>query len=290
MNPKVSIIIPVYNTAELLPRCLESVVAQSLREVEVICVDDGSTDRSAEVLDEWAAHDPRIRVIRQSNGRQGKARNAAMAVATGEYIGMVDSDDYIPADYFERLYTTAVQHSADIAVCGIIKEKRTHNRVVAAYTREEVAESAEQKMRVCNCPPDFHPVNKLYRREMLERVGLRFAEGVQFEDVMFVTRALCESGRLVTVPKVAYRYVLNPTSTVKSRQTAAKQLQKYNAHRAMADYTATRGIAIPTHHRTLTVRHLTVGGVCLWKIKERDGYRTLRLFDTLPVWRWNTNK
>ena len=290
MNPKVSIIIPVYNTAELLPRCLESMVAQSLREVEVICVDDGSTDRSAEVLDKWAKRDPRIRVIRQSNGRQGKARNAAMAVARGEYIGMVDSDDYIPADYFERLYTTAVRHSADIAVCGIIKEKRTHNRVVAAYTCEEVAESAEQKMRVCNCPPDFHPVNKLYRREMLERVGLRFAEGVQFEDVMFVTRALCESGRLVTVPEVAYRYVLNPTSTVKSRQTAAKQLQKYNAHRAMADYTAARGINIPTRHRTLTVRHLTVGGVCLWKIKERDGHRTLRLFDALPVWRWNTNK
>ena len=290
MNPKVTIIIPVYNTEALLPRCLESVVAQTLSEVEIICVDDGSTDRSAEVLQEWAARDSRIRVIRQANGRQGKARNAAMAVATGEYIGMIDSDDYIPTDYFERLYTTAVEHDADVAMCGIIKEKTTHNRVVAEFGEVMVAEDAARKMQVCNCPPDFHPVNKLYRREMLERVGLRFAEGVQYEDVMFVTRALCESGRLVTVPGVAYRYVLNPTSTVKSRQTAAKQLQKYNAHRAMVEYTAARGIAIPSRYRNLTVRHFTVAGVCLWKIKEREDRRTLRLLDVLPVWTWKTTK
>ena len=290
MNPKVSIIIPVYNTEALLPRCLESVVAQTLSEVEIICVDDGSTDRSAEVLDRWAARDSRIRVIRQANGRQGKARNAAMAVATGEYIGMIDSDDYIPADYFERLYTTAVEHAADVAMCGIIKEKPARNRVVAEFSEVMVVEDAARKMQVCNCPPDFHPVNKLYRREMLERVGLRFAEGVQFEDVMFVTRALCESDRLVTVPGVAYRYVLNPTSTVKSRQTAAKQQQKYNAHRAMVDYTAARGIAIPSRYRNLTVRHFTAAGVCLWKIKERDSRRTLRLLDVLPVWTWKTDK
>lgn len=290
MNPKVSIIIPVYNTEALLPRCLESVVAQTLSQVEIICVDDGSTDRSAEVLDLWAARDSRIRVIRQANGRQGKARNTAMAVATGEYIGMIDSDDYIPADYFERLYTAAVEHDADVAMCGIIKEKTTHNRVVAEFGEVMVVEDAARKMQVCNCPPDFHPVNKLYRREMLERVGLRFAEGVQFEDVMFVTRALCESGRLVTVPDVAYRYVLNPSSTVKSRQTAAKQQQKYNAHRAMVDYTAARGIAIPSRHRNLTVRHFTAAGVCLWKIKEREDRRTLRLLDVLPVWTWKTTK
>jgi hypothetical protein len=125
---------------------------------------------------------------------------------------------------------------------------------------------------------------------MLERVGLRFAEGVQYEDVMFVTRALCESGRLVTVPGVAYRYVLNPTSTVKSRQTAAKQLQKYNAHRAMVEYTVARGIAIPSRYRNLTVRHFTVAGVCLWKIKEREDRRTLRLLDVLSVWTWKTTK
>ena len=93
MRPKVTIIIPVYNTELLLDRCLESVVGQSLSDIEIICVDDGSTDGSGALLDSWAERDGRIRVIHQSNGRQGKARNAALNIAEGEYVGMIDSDD-----------------------------------------------------------------------------------------------------------------------------------------------------------------------------------------------------
>ncbi|MBR2333557.1 MAG: glycosyltransferase [Rikenellaceae bacterium] len=284
MTPKVSIIIPVYNTAALLPRCLESVVTQTLREVEIICVNDGSTDNSLEVLNLWAERDSRIKVLSQENGRQGKARNLAMSIAEGEFVGMIDSDDYIPSDYFERLYTAACEANADIAVCGIIKEKKVSNRVVVMYNQTEVAETISDKLRICNCPPDFHPVNKLYRRAMLERLGLRFEEGVAFEDVMFVSRALCESGRLVTTPNVAYRYVLNPTSTVKSRQTAQKQQQKYNAHRAMVNYMHSKGVTLSSRHSNITVKHYSIGGVCLWKIKESGNRRTLRLFDALPVW------
>lgn len=287
--PKVSVIIPVYNTEMLLPRCLASIASQTLRDIEVICVDDGSTDGSAAVLDSWAERDSRFVVIRQSNGRQGKARNAAMKVARGEFIGMVDSDDYIPADYFERLYAVATSADADVAMCGIIKEKQLHNRVVISFDKATVATDKAQKLRLCNCPPDFHPVNKLYRRSMLDRLSLRFAEGVQYEDVMFVIRAIVESDKLVTVPDVAYRYVLNPNSTVKSRQTAAKQQQKYNAHRAMVDYLSEQGVKISPRHRNITVRYVSWCGVCLWKIKERGACRTLRLFDVLPVWCWRRN-
>ena len=108
MEPKVSVIIPVYNTEAFLERCLSSVLGQSMRDIEIICVDDGSTDGSPAILDTWAARDERLRVIHQANGRQGKARNAAMNIARGEYIGMVDSDDYLPEDYFERLYCAAI--------------------------------------------------------------------------------------------------------------------------------------------------------------------------------------
>ena len=286
MEPKVSVIIPVYNTEAFLERCLSSVLGQSMRDIEVICVDDGSTDGSPAILDTWAARDERLRVIHQANGRQGKARNAAMNIARGEYIGMVDSDDYLPEDYFERLYCAAIEADADIAICGIVKEKRVASRTVIAFTERVVEEDAERKMRICGCPPHFHSVNKLYRRDMIERIALRYAEQVQFEDVMFVTRALCESGRLVTVPNVAYRYVLNPASTVKSRQTAVKQRQKYEAHRDMVEYVASRGINIPERYKNITVKHYYAGGICLWKIKERDAVRVVRLFDLLPIWRY----
>lgn len=285
-NPKITIIIPVYNTEALLARCLESVVAQSMQSIEIICVDDGSTDGSGAILDEWACRDERIKVIHQSNGRQGKARNAALNIAQGDYIGMIDSDDYIPAEYFERLYRAAVEVDADVAMCGIVKQKPYGERVVVAFQQSDIATDATAKMRLCHCPPEFHPVNKLYRREMIERLGLRFREGVQYEDVMFVTRAIVESNKVVTVPDISYYYVLNPTSTVKSRQTAAKQRQKYEAHRAMVDYVAEHGVDIAPRHRNITVRYASLWGVTVWKIKEQGRCRTLRLFDVLPVWWW----
>ena len=288
MEPKVSIIIPVYNTAALLPRCLESVVSQTLNDIEIICIDDGSTDASYSILQQWAARDKRIVALTQPNGRQGKARNRAMEIAKGEYVAMIDSDDYIPANYIEKLYDAAHRHNADIAPCGIIKEKRAMDKVLALDNEETVADTAAEKLKLCNCPPDFFPVNKLYRRSMLNAAGLRFAENVQYEDVMFVLRALCESKRLVTVPGTAYRYVLNPTSTVKSPQTAAKQAQKYAAHKAMVEYIDGKGLTLKTKHRNLTVRHFTLFGICLWKIKERGKRRTLRLFDAIPLYSWNT--
>lgn len=284
MSAKVSVIIPVYNTEALLPRCLESVVAQTLSDIEIICVDDGSTDGSLIVLNEWAERDNRLKVIHQENGRQGKARNAGMAIAEGEYIGFIDSDDYIPAEYFERLYTAAKEVDADVAICGIVKQKPLSNKRVIGFERNEVFDTPAEKFAVCTCPPNFHPVNKLYRRAMLDSVALRFAENVQYEDVMFVTRALAESHRLVTVANLAYCYVLNPQSTVKSRQTAAKQRQKYEAHRSMVDYLISRGIPVAPRHRNITVCYKELCGVCLWKIKESDKRRTVRLFDLLPVW------
>lgn len=285
-TPKVSVIIPVYNTEALLNRCLESVVAQRLSDIEIICVDDGSTDGSGTLLDRWAERDSRIKVIHQANGRQGKARNAAMKIAQGEYIGMIDSDDYIPEEYFERLYNAAKCSDADVAMCGIVKQKTVGERVVVAFDSEEVVSVAADKLRVCHCPPEFHPVNKLYRRAMLDRLNLRFQEGVQYEDVMFVIRAIVECSRLVTVPGISYYYVLNPTSTVKSRQTAAKQLQKYEAHRAMVEYVASKDLTIPKRYRNITVRYGTLCGLTLWKVKECGTRRTLRLFDILPIWMW----
>ena len=290
MEPKVSVIIPVYNTQALLPRCLESVTAQTLREIEIVCVDDGSTDSSLALLKDWAQRDDRIVVISQANGRQGKARNTALNVARGEYVGMVDSDDYVPADYFEKLYSAACRHNADIAVCGILKEKLPANKNVISFDAEQVVSAPTEKLALCKCPPDFYVYNKLYRRSMLEKLSLRFAENVQYEDVEFVMRAVCESGAMVTVPGVSYRYVLNPSSTVNSRQTLAKQAQKYAAHKAMVEYFSENNLPLKEKYRNLTVRHFTIYGVCLWKIKEKGTRRVLRLFDVLPVCFWTTKK
>ena len=99
----VSIIVPVYNTEEYLQKCLDSLTNQTLKNIELICVNDGSTDNSLKILQDNAIKDDRIKIINQENKKQGAARNAGMQVATGEYIGFVDSDDYVDLYYFERL-------------------------------------------------------------------------------------------------------------------------------------------------------------------------------------------
>ena len=100
---KVSVIVPVYNTEKYLQKCLDSLINQTLKDIEIICINDGSTDNSENIIRMFAKEDSRIKLINQENKKQGAARNAGMKIATGEYIGFVDSDDYVDLNYFERL-------------------------------------------------------------------------------------------------------------------------------------------------------------------------------------------
>lgn len=118
MNEKISIIIPVYNIRAYLERCLDSVCAQSYKNLEIIVVDDGSTDGSEKIIDEYAANDVRIKTIHKENGGVTSARLEGVAAATGAYIGFVDGDDYVEPDMYRRLYNNLVKYQADIAHCG----------------------------------------------------------------------------------------------------------------------------------------------------------------------------
>ena len=117
----ISVIIPVYNTKPYLNACLESVVGQTYRELEIILVDDGSTDGSGELCDEWERKDPRIRVIHKANGGQCEARNMGMEIAAGEYIGFVDSDDVISPRMYETLIAAMEQYHADVVQCAMFQ-------------------------------------------------------------------------------------------------------------------------------------------------------------------------
>ena len=118
-TPKVSIVVPVYNTEKYLKQCIDSITAQTLREIEIIIVDDGSRAECAELCDALAKTDARIKVIHKPNGGLGFARNSGMEAASGEYVGFIDSDDYITPEMYESLYTAADKYDADLVVSGI---------------------------------------------------------------------------------------------------------------------------------------------------------------------------
>lgn len=116
MNPLVSVIVPIYNVEKYLPKCIESIMNQTLKEIEIILIDDGSTDRSGAIADEYGERDSRINIIHKKNGGQGSARNKGIELANGYYIGFVDSDDWIDCDMYEKLYSKAISLKSDIVV------------------------------------------------------------------------------------------------------------------------------------------------------------------------------
>lgn len=285
MEPKVSIIVPVYNVERYLPRCLDSLVGQTLRDVEIICVDDESPDRSLSILERYAARDGRIRIISQKNKRQGGARNTGLDAARGEWVAFIDSDDWIDARYMELMYEATLRHDVDVVCCSVLKERGRRRKWNVHYVREECFAGVQEKFAAACCPPNFNTTNKLYRREALLRSGIRFREHAVYEDVAFQARTLCALGPMVTLPGPVYHYMQHGGSTTKGRQTALKQRNKYEAHREFVAFADEHGIALHPRSRSLTWRFWSFCGVTWLKIKERDGERTWRLLDLIPVWR-----
>lgn len=128
MNPKVSIIVPIYNMERYLDRCLRSLLAQTLEDIEIVAVDDGSKDSSLRVLERYARKDPRVKIISKSNAGVSAARNDGVRAASGHYIGFVDPDDWVAADMYAEMYDAALTDNVDIVMCGYIREFGTHSK------------------------------------------------------------------------------------------------------------------------------------------------------------------
>ena len=284
--PKLSVIVPVYNVEKLLERCLDSILSQTLSDIEVICVDDCSPDNSIGILHRYQQKDSRVKVYRHAeNKRQGGARNTALEVATGEYIGFIDSDDYIDPDFYQKLYDAAKGADADLAITGIIKHRKQVSRTVISFDKMQSFEDVNEKFASCCCPPEFHPVNKIYRRSMLSANNIRFEEKVMFEDIAFVASSIFHANRVVTVPGTNYRYIYNGESTVKGKETPKKQLDRYNARKNFVAFAQEKGIDIPSSYKNIPVRMYTICNLPVLKVKERAGVLVWRLFDFLPIWR-----
>lgn len=225
MALKISIIIPVYNSEKYLKKCLDSVLNQTIDDFEVICIDDGSTDGSLSILQKYAQEYNNLRVLSQSNQGQGKARNFAISQANGEYIGFVDSDDYVDWDYFEKLYSTAKEYNADIALASILKHKSFYKRYNVLYKAVISAETIQKKIELSADAKKgfFYAWNKIYKTDLVKNNDIKFSEGQLFEDVMFAMKALYYSNRVVSVPDIKYHYLEHKTSTVKHKDTTGKK-------------------------------------------------------------------
>ena len=177
---KVSVIVPVYNMEEYLEKCLDSLLAQTLEEIEVIAVDDGSTDSSPEILKRYAGRSAKIKYVGKENGGVSDARNHGLPYAAGEYIGYVDSDDFVDPDMYEVMYNKAKERDADIVECNL-------HHTYAGFEDTEIVEKYYTPEELL-CYGRYVVWNKIYRRSWLLEAGVQFPVGLIYEEVCFLSR------------------------------------------------------------------------------------------------------
>lgn len=223
MNSKglVSVIIPVYNVERYLDECVQSVLRQTYQNLEIILVDDGSTDRSGEICDRYAASYGAT-VAHRSNGGQSDARNAGLALARGEYVYFLDSDDWIETHTIETLFRCAEESHADL----VFFEANTFTDGMTVQTQQRYLRSRSyptgsgaDAFAMLQQNGEFHPSVPLLflRRALLEEGGLRFREGIVYEDMLFSVMAFFRAGTAAHCHETFYQRRLRPGSTVTSR-------------------------------------------------------------------------
>jgi len=277
---RVSIIVPVYNVEKYLRRCLDSLVKQTLKDIEIICINDGSTDMSEQILDEYALQDNRIIVLKQEQSGQSAARNRGIETACGEYIGFVDSDDWVDKDFFEKLYNSAVKNKADIAVAGIVRLYRWFKDIYLKFDNERVTDDIDEIFTLCDVPEYSYVWNKIYNREKLLKTGLRFEEGIFYEDVIFTPQVLFSLGKMVIVPDTCYYYWRNSASTVTKKNHKHNNDSVY-AHQKALDFINSKNIDISSH-KPETYR-FKLFGMTVYKVRKK-GSSTRRILFNIIEW------
>lgn len=247
MQPKVSVVIPIYNIEAHLRQCLDSVMRQSLREIEMICVDDGSTDGSPAILAEYAARDSRLKVVTQANAGPGVARNTGMAWAAGEYLIFLDSDDWFEPDFLEKMVAQAQKTGADVTICRADEFDNATGKAMdgswmlktqylpgESFTPEEIREHIFQFTY-------GWPWDKLYRSGFVREQGLRYPALPNSEDLVFVFQSLALAQKLAVADDVLVHHRVNRKSSVSNSRYRDPEIP-YQALRLFREALDSRGI------------------------------------------------
>ena len=232
-EPVISVIVPVYRTEALLPRCMDALLGQDFTDFELIAVDDGSPDNSGALLDEYAARDGRVRVIHRENGGLSAARNSGIEAARGAYLAFVDSDDWVEPTFLSAMFEALTEEGADIAACGYVNDEGEKHRVYTVDRRVTFG-SKEGLERMCYNDGYYVTAwDKLYKRELFD--GVRYPEGKLFEDTATTFYLTDKAEKIVLATGLGYHYVVNPESITNGKWNPGK-LDYIGAAEKMASY------------------------------------------------------
>lgn len=288
-RPKISIVSPVFNVEKFLARCLDSLINQTLSDIEIILVDDKSSDKSLDICKEYAQKDSRIKVV-ELEGFKGVsyARNEGLKLATGEFIGFVDSDDYIDLNFYEKLYNSAIKNDADIAYSSIIRKYPNKEKYRLKIDEEKISTEDADKFFSCKVVEMPSIWNKIYRKTYFDKVGLNFVEGMYYEDKLFVAKAVHFANKVVAVPDINYFYMVNPVSIVRRKQDKKLTQDKIRAKRDTLHFAKAENIKLPDGYFTAMKKELKIGKLPIYVINESLKSETHLLFGILPVYKKKT--
>lgn len=214
---KISIIVPVYNVEKYLTKCIDSITNQTYKDLEIILVDDGSTDNSGQICDQYAKKDNRIKVIHKENGGLSDARNVGIKNSTGEYLSFIDSDDYIDKDMIECLYNAITNANSDIAVCGKYIEEETGkyylrnvNSQLKIYNSKEALKSI-----LTNNLIDVSACDKLFKKTLFK--DIQFPKNKYFEDMGTIYKLIDLCNSIVHIGSAKYHYIQRQDSITKTK-------------------------------------------------------------------------
>lgn len=215
--PKISIIIPIYKVEKYLRFCLDSLCVQTLNDIEIICINDGSPDTCGEILKEYAKKDKRFHIINQENSGSGPARNNGIYHARGEFIGFVDPDDWVSPDYFEILYDRATICGADIsATANVIKVNKYQRKKSVGFRRSEIIVSAKKRKNLIY--RSGTTCNKVFKKKLVDKYNIRFADTKSTgQDNPFNIIALATANKIATTTMGTYFYRIRSESATNSR-------------------------------------------------------------------------
>lgn len=266
---KVSVIVPVYNTQEYLRDCLSSLIGQTLEEIQIIVVDDGSTDASVEIIKSFANDYPdKIVVLTKKNGGQATARNLGIQYATGEYIGFVDSDDYVHPNMYKEMYEVAKAHDCDLVECNYEYLKIKNKKLVPLKKHGRTRRFRDQVDMFMD--PMVAPWNDLYKSSALKNSGVLFPEGYIYEDTSFYIKMIpfIKKSEFIDKPYVYHMYRETSTMNInKSKKVADifavlndivqfyKQNNFWNEYQAEVEYFCSKILLCSSMQRISLVRN-----------------------------------
>lgn len=214
---KISIIVPVYNVEEFLPRCVKSILKQSYKNIEILLIDDGSTDESGTLCDNYANNNTNIKVYHKKNGGLSDARNYGIEKATGKYIAFIDSDDYVAEDYCKILYNNLIKYEADISICSFVKTDGKNDNIGEIKEQIKTYTGIDKQKNILNHMNTITTVawNKLYRKEIWN--NLRYPKGKINEDEFVVHYLMYKAKKVVYTNMILYYYYQRSNSIMKKK-------------------------------------------------------------------------